>query len=240
MEQPSNSEPVTAPQASKAGQWISILANLFTIAFFLFPIVSALLPSSVTLEVESAPSPIPPDIYKQLFDLGSSASELAPSCPRCGDLKDRATQISKRLLRVQRVNRITLTNHSRSTIKDLNVRVPNVWNAEFFTAHCDAYTKQELDKVIAASKLDDFSKIVTIGPLPPLPPNATLDVSIYGDFGEAFLSKPAVASYEGGEAHFVRSTRVSGVEAVIATLGPYGLLALAALLVGLRILRRLG
>ncbi len=220
---------------SKVQQIVALTANIVTIAVFVVPLLIGWLSRApVTIEVDSTPSTIPPYLSSRLIEMTNAVRTDKRASDTFGNtLRD----LSQRLLRVRAVQRITLTNRSTSTIKDLSARVPNVWKAEFFSVQCDTCTQAEKDSILDLCKFDTFSNHVVIGPIPKVPPKSTILISIFGDFG-AGLGPAATASYVDGDARLVKPEKVEGLEAVIARLGPFGFLVLALLFAGQQLLQR--
>jgi hypothetical protein len=226
---------------------LAIAANAITIAVVLVPLVVTWLRSPVTVEVESGQTGIPPYLYSRLVDMtkalgdGTRSAEAAKTASdargKHEDIGVALKDLSQRLLRVRAVQRVTLTNGSNATIKDLSARLPNVWNAEFFSVECNTCTQSEKDAVLASCKFDEFTNHVVIGPFPRLAPRSIVTVSIFGDFGMS-LGPPVTASYADGEARLVKSEKVEGLSAVVASMGPFGLLVIAFLYLGHQLLRR--
>ena len=213
---------------------INLAANVVTILVVLVPLLVSLVRNPVTVEVEVGPSGLPPFLSSKLVEISKASDADKRSSEGIGTP---LRELSQRLLRVRRVARVTLTNGSRSTVKEVSVKVPNVWNAEFYSLACTSCTHAESDAILSVCKYDEFSSQVIIGPIPHLSPQSTVTISIYGDFA-ASMGPAAVASYAQGEARLIKSEKVEGLQAVFAKLGPFGVVILALLFIGQQILRR--
>ncbi len=108
-----------------------------------------------------------------------------------------------------------ITNNSKYTIKNLDIRIKNVTNLTAWGVSGNILQSVESNAIMRKMRSDNSTGVITFSGIEKLPPQTTLIINIWGDIREYNLDDPIIATYDGGSSEIIRTSLVKGFDSFI-------------------------
>jgi hypothetical protein len=165
----------------------------------------------VAVRIERSDIELPPSVVEDMMSVtDSSAISLLPD-----SLQQSLEAVESFLLLTKNYAKIAISNNTRQSIHNIDLRVMNLSQVYSYAVSGDALTGRDLQVILDKISFDAESRILTARGIERLPPKTTLELFIWGDERLPFLidADPVTVTYDGGAGEIVRQETVTGFDA---------------------------
>jgi hypothetical protein len=192
---------------------VVVVASLFTIGAILVTAVRVIFaPPTLALTVQAADLRLPWYMYRRMDEA------LAADSARLSDSAGLALRQVRGFLRdTKTFTQIRLTNTSRVSLTNLDLRLRYVHDADGWAIEGDNLDLDEQARLVDAVKYDVVEGMITLHSIPRLPPKSSFTLFVWGDVAASPLlgSQQLTVTYDGGAGELITERTIRGVDAYI-------------------------